>query len=101
MAPQEPCQGPPLLDPAAVWAGGLVDDQDASRMDWVVWAEGFDAEEPSEVLCLVAVPARIRQLYRIEDACRELSAESRRGMPQRDAVPLLDALGRWLTEKTR
>ena len=29
-------------------------------MDWVVWAEGFDAEKPSEVLCLVAVLALIR-----------------------------------------
>jgi hypothetical protein len=47
-------------------------------MDWVVWAEGFDAEEPSEILCLVAVLARIRQLYRIEDTCREMSADERR-----------------------
>ena len=47
-------------------------------MDGVVWAEGFDAEEPSEVLCSVAVLARIRQLYRIEDTCREMSADDRR-----------------------
>jgi hypothetical protein len=44
-------------------------------MDRVVWAEGFDAEEPSEVLCLVAVLALIRQLYRIEDTYREMSAD--------------------------
>src|SRR5215831_16805468 len=78
LAPQEPFQGPPVLDAAVGWAGGLGDEQDASRMDGVVWAEGFDAEEPSEVLCSVAVLARIRQLYRIEDACREMSADERR-----------------------
>jgi hypothetical protein len=33
LAVEEPFQGPPLLDPAVVGAGGLVDEQDASRMD--------------------------------------------------------------------
>ena len=50
-------------------------------MDWVVWAEGFDAEEPSEVLCLVAVLALIRQLYRNEDTCGEMSAVTRAPLP--------------------
>jgi hypothetical protein len=45
--------------------------------------------------------ARIRQLYRIEDACKDLSAEARRAIRQRDAVPLLDSLGEWLEEQSR
>jgi hypothetical protein len=45
--------------------------------------------------------ARIRQLYRIEDACKDLSAEERRVIRQRDAVPLLDSFGEWLEEQGR
>jgi transposase len=45
--------------------------------------------------------ARIRQLYRIEEACKDLSAEARRVIRQRDAVPLLDSFGEWLTEQSR
>jgi hypothetical protein len=45
--------------------------------------------------------ARIRQLYRIEDACKDLSAEARSAIRQRDAAPLLNAFGEWLEEQTR
>lgn len=45
--------------------------------------------------------ARIGQLYQIEDACKDLSAEERRVIRQRDAVPLLNALGEWLDEQSR
>jgi transposase len=37
--------------------------------------------------------ARIRQLYCIEDTCKELYAEARCAIRQRDAVPLLNAFG--------
>jgi transposase len=40
--------------------------------------------------------ARIRQLYRIEDACKDLSAEERCVLRQRDAVPLPDSFGVFL-----
>jgi hypothetical protein len=45
--------------------------------------------------------ARIRQLYRIEDACRDLPTEARREIRQRDAVPLLNAFAEWLEEQSR
>jgi hypothetical protein len=45
--------------------------------------------------------ARIRQLYRIEEACRDLSAEARRAIRERDAVPLLGSFGEWLEEESR
>jgi transposase len=45
--------------------------------------------------------ARIGQLYAIEEACKELSAEERYVIRQRDAVPLLNALGEWLDEQSR
>src|SRR5262249_47744595 len=45
--------------------------------------------------------ARIRQLYRIEDACKGLSAEARCAVRQRDAVPLLNAFGEWLDVQGR
>lgn len=45
--------------------------------------------------------ARIQQLYKIETACEKLSAEERRVIRQRDAVPLLNAFGEWLDEQSR
>jgi transposase len=45
--------------------------------------------------------ARIGQLYQIEEMCKDLSAEERRVIRQRDAVPLLNALGEWLDEQSR
>jgi hypothetical protein len=45
--------------------------------------------------------ARIRQLYRIEDTCKDLPAEERRAIRQRDAVPLLVSFGEWLEELGR
>jgi hypothetical protein len=43
--------------------------------------------------------ARIRQLYRIEETCREMSADERRAWRQRAAVPILEAFGAWLDEQ--
>jgi hypothetical protein len=37
--------------------------------------------------------AQIRQLHRIEDACKDLSPEERRAIRRRDAVPLLNLFG--------
>jgi transposase len=45
--------------------------------------------------------ARIRQLYKIESAAEGFSAEDRRALRQRDAVPLLTAFGEWLTAQGR
>ncbi len=45
--------------------------------------------------------ARIGQLYEIERGCFGLSAEERRAIRQRDAVPLLKAFGEWLDEQSR
>jgi transposase len=45
--------------------------------------------------------ARIWQLYEIERACKDLSADERGVIRQRDAVPLLNALGEWLDEQSR
>jgi transposase len=36
-----------------------------------------------------------------EEACKDLSAEARRAIRQRDAVPLLVAFGEWLEEQSR
>jgi transposase len=46
-----------------------------------------------------AALARIRQLYKIEHDVAELSAEDRRALRQRDALPLLNAFEEWLTEQ--
>jgi hypothetical protein len=43
--------------------------------------------------------ARIRQHYRIEEACREMSADERCAWRQRAAVPALEAFGAWLDEQ--
>lgn len=48
-----------------------------------------------------AALARIRQLYQIETAGAALSGEDRRGLRQRESVPLLTAFGEWLTEQAR
>jgi transposase len=45
--------------------------------------------------------ARIGQLYEIERACAEIPAEERCVIRQRDAVPLLKALGEWLDDQSR
>jgi transposase len=45
--------------------------------------------------------ARIGQLYQIEEACKDLSTEGRRGSRERDAVSLLTAFGEWLDEQSR
>jgi transposase len=52
------------------------------------------------VLAHVAL-ARIRQLYAVEHADEDFSAEDRRTLRQRDSVPLLTAFGEWLTEQER
>ncbi|MGE5754465.1 MAG: IS66 family transposase, partial [Planctomycetaceae bacterium] len=44
---------------------------------------------------------RIRQLYAVEHAAEDLSAEGRCALRQRDAVPLLTAFEEWLTEQGR
>jgi transposase len=68
------------------------------------WAHGrrkfFDARTSAPVLAHEAL-ARIRQLYAVEHAAAELSAEGRRALRQRDSVPLLVAFGEWLTEQGR
>ena len=48
-----------------------------------------------------AALARIRQLYKLETAAEEFSAEDRHALRQRDSVPLLAAFGEWLTEQKR
>jgi transposase len=45
--------------------------------------------------------ARIGQLYKIEDACKNLPVQKRAAIRQRDAVPLLNSLGEWLDEEAR
>jgi Transposase IS66 family/IS66 C-terminal element len=45
--------------------------------------------------------ARIRQLYRIEDASKDLSTEEHCVIRQREAVPLLSSFGEWLDEQHR
>ncbi len=45
--------------------------------------------------------ARIRQLDKIEAAAEAVSAEDRRALRQRDSIPLVVALGEWLTEQGR
>jgi transposase len=46
-----------------------------------------------------AALARIRQLYKLEDAAAGLSADDRRVLRQRDALPLLNAFEEWLSEQ--
>ena len=60
----------------------------------------FESRTSAPVLAHAAL-ARIRQLYKIETAAEEFSAEDRRALRQRDSVPLLTAFGEWLTEQGR
>ena len=60
----------------------------------------FESRTSAPVLAHAAL-ARIRQLYKIESAAEEFSAEDRRALRQRDSVPLLTAFGEWLTEQGR
>src|SRR4051794_34271818 len=60
----------------------------------------FESRTSSPVLAHSAL-ARIRQLYKIETAAEEFSAVDRRALRQRDTVPLLTALGEWMTEQKR
>jgi transposase len=60
----------------------------------------FESRTSAPVLAHTAL-ARIRQLYKIETAAKEFSAEDRRALRQRNSVPLLAAFGEWLTEQGR
>jgi transposase len=60
----------------------------------------FESRTSAPVLAHAAL-ARIRQLYKIETAAEEFSAEDRRALRQRDSVPLLTAFGVWLAEQKR
>lgn len=60
----------------------------------------YEARSTAPVLAHEAL-ARIRQLYRIEEACRERPPEDRRAIRQREAVPLLESFGVWLEEQSR
>src|SRR5262249_33033073 len=79
------CAGPDVIE-VACWAH--------------VRRKFVEARTSAPVLAHAAL-ARIRQLYKIESAVAELSAEQRRGLRQRDSVPLLTAFGEWLTEQER
>src|SRR5918994_432608 len=56
----------------------------------------FESRTSAPVLAHAAL-ARIRQLYKIETAAEEFSAEDRRALRQRESVQLLTAFGEWLT----
>jgi transposase len=58
----------------------------------------YECRTSAPVLAHAAL-ARIRQLYRIEEVCRELPAVARQAVRQRDAVPILEAFGEWLDEQ--
>src|SRR5262249_37159385 len=60
----------------------------------------FEARTSAPVRAHAAL-ARIRQLYKVETAAEGFTAEDRRALRQRDAVPLLTAFGEWLTEQGR
>jgi hypothetical protein len=60
----------------------------------------FESRTSAPVLAHAAL-ARIRQLYAVEHAAEDLSAEGRCALRQRDAVPLLTAFAEWLTEQGR
>jgi transposase len=60
----------------------------------------FEAGASAPVLAHAAL-ARIGQLYAVEHAAEEVSPEDRRTLRQRDWVPLLGAVGEWLTEQSR
>lgn len=79
------CAGPDVIE-VACWAH--------------VRRKFFEARTSAPVLAHAAL-ARIRQLYAVEHAAEELSAEGRCALRRRDSVPLLTAFGEWLTEQGR
>jgi transposase len=54
-----------------------------------------DAKDSDSRLSLEAL-ARIRLLYDIEDRARPMTSDDRRSLRQREAIPVLAALGTWL-----
>ena len=68
---------------------------------WAHARRKFDEARTTAPLLAHLALARIQSLYRIEKACANLSAEERRVIRQRDAVPLLNSLGEWLDEQGR
>jgi hypothetical protein len=60
----------------------------------------FESRTSAPVLAHAAL-SRTKQLYAIETAGKESSAEDRHALRQRDSVPLLPAFGEWLTEQGR
>src|SRR4029450_9161533 len=58
----------------------------------------YDARTSAPVPAHEAL-ARIRRLYRVEDAAKELKPDERRAIRQRDAVPLLESFASWLDEQ--
>jgi transposase len=79
------CAGPNVIE-VACWAH--------------VRRKFFESRTSAPVLAHAAL-ARIRQLYAVEQAAKELSAEERRALRQRESVSLLTAFGEWLTEQGR
>jgi hypothetical protein len=79
------CAGPDVIE-IACWAH--------------VRRKFFESRTSAPVLAHAAL-ARIRQLYAVEHAAEELSAEERRALRQRESVSLLTAFGEWLTEQGR
>lgn len=59
-----------------------------------------EAETTSPALAHEAV-ARIKALYAVEHAAKDLDAPARAALRQRDATPLLDALADWLDRESR
>jgi transposase len=68
---------------------------------WAHVRRKFFESRTSAPVPVHAALARIRQLYKIERDAAELSAEDRRALRQRDALPLLNALEGWLNEQGR
>jgi transposase len=60
----------------------------------------YESRTSAPVLAHAAL-ARIRQLYKIEHDAGALTADDRRSLRQRDALPLLNAFEEWLTEQGR
>lgn len=68
---------------------------------WAHAGRKFDEARTTAPLLSHLALARVQQLYRIEKACVNLSAEYRRVIRQRHAVPLLNSFGEWLDEQGR
>src|SRR5262249_5650281 len=79
------CAGPHVIE-VACWAH--------------VRRKFFESRTSAPVQAHAAL-TRIRQLYAVEHAATELSAEERRALRQRDSIPLLTSFGEWLTEQER